>query len=347
MSVYRFKINNNIPISTSGVTVNNIDPMLNTGTTGNQKFNSYLTIYGIKPGQILNNRYGDLVSRFEVKNSEQSSGGNLQAGFGQFKNFVKEDLFALGFENRKSLATIISSGNTINNGFIRNISIPIETKSTVVDYSDDIDAYVKKETKKRINSIINYERVKYNSKPYLGINIKFRFYNKNTNQYDDNTLSGGYSLAGFTNDEINKKNNFKKSFFRLYFFDTNDTKNQNLLFTEEIDVFNSQKPEFIFNRIFWLQEDEFFMTNNNRVIYMEARFFNAKTGRVHRFINLPISVSNPISINSLKVNQEWKTSKLKIISPNSNNGKYEFETISGVGANTQNAITMTEYILDT
>ena len=345
MSVYRFKINNNIKFST-GTTTNVIDPMINSGATGNQKFNSYLTIYGNKKGQVLNNRFGDLVTRLDIKNNEQSQTGNLATGYIDFKNYLKNEIFATGFENRP--VSILSSGNTINSGGLKNISIPIETKSVVVDYSDDIDNFVETEKRKRINSIINYERVKYISKPYSGINLKFRFYNKDTSQFDNTNLSGGYYLAGFTNDEINKKNNFKKSYFRLYFFDSNDTKNQNLLLTEEIGVFKSKKPEFKFDRIFWLQDDELFKSNvNNRVIYMEARFFNAKTGRVHRFINLPISVNTPININSLKLNQDWKTSRLNVINPNSNNGKYEFETISGVGANTQNTITMTEYILDT
>ena len=345
MSVYRFKINNNIKFST-GATTNVIDPMINSGATGNQKFSSYLTIYESKKGQATTNRSNDLVSFLNFKRNEQQPGGNLPTGFINFKNTLKTQPFELGFENRRF--SLLSSGSTIYNGTLKNISIPIETKSVVVDYSDDIDNFVEAEKRKRINSIVNYERVRYRSKPYSGINLKFRFYNKDTSQFDDTNLNGGYYLAGFTNDEINKKNNFKKSYFRLYFFDSNDTKNQKLLLTEDIDVFKSKKPEFKFDRIFWLQADELFEGNtNNRVIYMEARFFNAKTGRVHRFINLPISVNTPISINSLKLNQDWKTSKLNVINPNGNNGNYEFETINGVGANTQNTITMTEYILET
>ena len=80
---------------------------------------------------------------------------------------------------------------------------------------------------------------------------------------------------------------------------------------------------------------------------MEARFFNAKTGRVHRFINTPNSINSPLSISTLANQPTWKHSDLLILNPNINNGKYNFRVVNGIGANTTNTITMTEYILTT
>ena len=76
---------------------------------------------------------------------------------------------------------------------------------------------------------------------------------------------------------------------------------------------------------------------------MEARFFNAKTGRVNRFINPPTTITIPPKIN--QVDQDWRSSELLIINPKNNNGNYRFRVVDGIGANTDNTITLTEYIL--
>ncbi len=335
MSTYKFKIRNNYNFTTGGT----INPMIYSAYTGNQAFTQYLTIL---KDNLKSPPFSPLNS--VIKN--------------EFAVNLKSEQI---FERRLGLTTapdftslnpppsFVTSGDTINPTLnYKNITFPIEVNFDVTDYGDEINNFVKSEQKKAINKIVDYERVKYASEPYPSIELNFRFFNKDNTQYDDNNLTGGYTLAGFNEDEINKKNNFKKSFFRLYFFDSNDTMSQNLLLTEEIDVFQSKKPKFNFSRIFWLKEDELFLNgNNNRIVYMEARFFNAKTGRVHRFMNPPASITNPIAISNLKNNQEWKTSQIIIFNPKNTNGVYKFKTVNGVGANTQNTITMTEYILET
>ncbi len=335
MSTYKFKIRNNYNFTTGGT----INPMVYSAYTGNQSFTQYLTI-------IKDNLKSPPFSPLRPLGIDE-----------EFGNSKSEQIFrrrlglspAPDFRINDKLSDYISSGITINPTLnYKNITFPIEVNFDVTDYGDEINNFVKSEQKKAINKIVDYERVKYASEPYPSIGLKFRFFDKDSTQYDDNNLTGGYTLAGFNEDEINKKNNFKKSFFRLYFFDSNDTMSQNLLLTEEIDVFQSKKPEFNFSRIFWLKEDELFLNgNNNRIVYMEARFFNAKTGRVHRFMNPPSSIMNPIPISNLKINQEWKTSQILIFNPKNTNGVYKFKTVNGVGANTQNTITMTEYILET
>ncbi len=80
---------------------------------------------------------------------------------------------------------------------------------------------------------------------------------------------------------------------------------------------------------------------------MEAKFFNAKTGRLNRFINLPTSVVIPPKINILSNNNRQRSSELTIINPCTltSNGNYLFSVEPGIGANTINTITLTEYIL--
>ncbi len=339
MSFYRFKIRNDYKFITGGT----VNPMIYTAHTGNQKFTEYLTIKRKETSKSLYNIRN--VNPNTIIEEILAENGGLERALYQ----TNQNVLATERNKQFNRQTTISSGNTIDTIYnYKNIVIPINTSFETVNYGDDINNFIKEEEKKAINKIVNYEKVRYTSIPYPSINLKFRFFNKDTQQYDNNNLTGGYNLAGFNEDEINKKNNFKKSFFRLYFFDSNDTRSQNLLQTEEIDVFQSEKPEFNFSRIFWLKEDEIFLnSNNNRIVYMEARFFNAKTGRVHRFMNPPSIQLNPINITELKGNQEWKTSQILIFNPKNTNGVYQFKPVVGIGANTQNTITMTEYILET
>jgi hypothetical protein len=330
MSTYRYKINTRYIPLTGGT----IDPM-NNPATGSQEFKNYLTVF--KNGSAFSNKT-TLFTRQNVYEDPKSI-------FEAYRDSIKNNIFIPISTNN-----FISSGTTIvPNLNYKNINIPFEIDFDVVDYSDDIQGFIGKEIKKNTNKIIDGERIKYISETFPNtVKIKFRFYDKDNELFDDTNLNGGYNLAGFIDDEINKKNNFKKSYFRLYFFDSNDTKTQNLLTTEDIDVYGSLKPDFIFDRIYWLKNDELFLdTLDDRLIFMEARFFNAKTGRVHRFMNTPNVITTPISISNFSNNLEWKSSQLLIINPKNNNNNRYFRIIPGIGANTTNEITLTEYILQT
>jgi hypothetical protein len=335
MSLYRYKINNRSVFLTGGT----INPMENP-TTGNQKFNNYLPIKFLRGQENAN--LSNVNSKLFLNKTEDFS-------FNQYRISVINNN-GLNPKETPDISQYASSGKTINpDTNYKNLVLPIEVSFNVVDYGDDIQRFVKNEETKAVNKIIDGEKVKYINEGYPNtVKINFRFYDKSTGQFDDNNLNGGYNLAGFTNDEINKKNNFKKSYFRLYFFDSNDTKTQNLLTTEDIDVFNSQKPSFTFNRIYWLKNDELFLdTLDDRLIFMEARFFNAKTGRVHRFINPPSTTTTPMSISTFSNNLEWKSSQLLILNPKNNNNNRYFRILPGIGSNTTSEITLTEYILQT
>ena len=86
---------------------------------------------------------------------------------------------------------------------------------------------------------------------------------------------------------------------------------------------------------------------DNRIVYMDARFFNAKTGEVVRFINLPNNIQIPIQISALSSNNQWRSSKINILNPKNNNGLYNFKVVPNVGANTNSTITLTQYTLKT
>lgn len=336
MNVYRYKIRNNYTNITGGT----INPMLNTAT-GTQEFTNYLKVYSLKPGQ--NNSAYD---------SPLSKGNNyfLKPIFNNLKNILEtsvSDFFDVPIQG----GVLISSGTTINPNYnYKNITIPINVNIEPGDYSDDIDNFIEREKKKNINPMVDGEKVKYLTNNFIPIKIDFRFYNKSSNSFDP-ASPNGYLTAGFLPEEIGLKNNFKKSFFRLYFYDNNDTKTQNLLLTEDISTFGTTIPSFDLKKIFWLKNDTLFsgVTPTSRKVYVEARFFNAKTGRVHRFINTPLTVVTPLTITQFANNQPWKSSKMLIMNPNANGGNKLFKVDLTLpnGANLQNQITFTEYILAT
>jgi hypothetical protein len=247
-------------------------------------------------------------------------------------------------------ATNTLTGGSINNLY-KSVLIPIEQNFYPVDYSEDIQKLVTQEINKSTNPIFDGETIKYNfndlnANNKKGLLISFNFFNGDFT----NPITGiDYTLAGFVNTDIIKnKNGFKKSFFRLYFYDSNSGETSSLIFTEDIDVDYSLKPEFSLNRLYWLRNDQYFVKNNtNRVLYMDARFFNAKTGKTHRFINPPIGTTLPIDITDYNKpnNKDWRTSRVEFINPKNNNGSFNFLITPNVGANTNNTITMTEFIL--
>jgi len=340
MSVYRYQIRNNYTKLTGGT----INPMLNTAT-GTQEFTDYLTVYSVKPGQ-------NDVSM--VKPKDFGKNYFLKPTFKNLKKTLNTSVSDY-FDLKINGGILISSGNTINPTFnYKNVTIPINLKLEPTDYSDDINDFVQREKKKSINPIIDVEKVKYIPQNYTPVKITFRFYDKPSNSF---TTYGGYQSAGLEYIKTINKNSFSRSFFRLYFYDSNDTNTQNLLLTEDINTLEyinttgAIAPIFELKRIFWLKNDTLFTGNtiNSRRVYVDARFFNAKTGRVHRFINTPLTVVTPITINDLANNQGWKSSKMLILNPKSNNGNRHFKVDlqSPAGANLQNEITFTEYILIT
>jgi len=243
----------------------------------------------------------------------------------------------------------INENGTNNFESYKSITIPIATQFFPVDYGEDIQDIVLEERKKAINPVFDAETIKYkfsslSSNLGAGLLLNFRFWNTTSNTY---TVS--YTANDITTSDINNRTNgFKKSFFRLYFYDTNSGDTNNLIFTEDLNIEETIQPTIPLNRLYWLRNDEYFVkNNNNRIVYMEARFFNAKTGKVTKFINIPISITSPITVNQYKnvVNRNWRTSAVELINPKLNNGEYNFKPYTPFGANTPTVITLSEFIM--
>jgi hypothetical protein len=248
--------------------------------------------------------------------------------------------------------TTTVSGTTFN--LSKSIVLPISTEFYPVDYGEDVQDIVVAERKKAIGEPFDAETVKYlYPNPTInnnnGLMIQFRFWNTTSNTY-----TTSYDAAEFSTLDISKNRNpFKKSFFRLYFYDSNTGETSNLIFTEDLNVYGTTTPMIPLNRIYWLRNDKDFIGNtNNKTIYMNASFFNAKTGKIHRFINTnvigpPNFVNTPIDIQQYSdpANREWRTSAVTILNPRGNNGLYNFVPVIPFGANQISIITLSEFTM--
>lgn len=262
------------------------------------------------------------------------------------------------FSNQVSLtATTITerdssfTANDSNLNSYKTFSIPLNLDFTPIDYSEQINDIIVQGRENSINSVIDYEKAKYNYTDVNGIPINFRFYNKNTSGF---TIS--YTPIGFSTLNDFKSNGFKKSYFRLYFYDSLDTNTRNLLFYEDINVYDPQTvqnvlftpPVIVLKRLYWYRMDDFFMeSTQNRTVYMTARFFNSKTGKIHNFVNTPISINTPPTIELFSSNINWVASPIRIINPKNNGGYFNFKQINQTplnGSNTSLSITLTEDI---
>ena len=282
-------------------------------------------------------------------------------------DFIGESTVLDGLTGSTSgVTSSIVDRSTLNQYKFIPLNIPLDFKP--MDRGELIPNFVVSEREKAINKVYDAEKTKWFFWPdYIsGMTINFRFFNGIT--FTSDYQSNGFDITDFY---PIIKNGFKKSFYRLYFYDSNMLENRNLIFTEDINVgdpFNltiGVVPDTTIKikRLYWLKNDEDFdplsgSTTNNpiylnyKTFYVEARFFNAKTGKVVKFINLPTTQTSPITIKYLADNPEYRTSPIKFINPKTNMlsgvpptyaiGNYNFIINSGVGANTINSITFTE-----
>ena len=237
--------------------------------------------------------------------------------------------------------TVTVSGGTSDTS--KSLVIPIENNFYPVDYTDDVNKFVQLETKKAINPYFDAETIKYTFRNN-NLKIVFKFWDE-----ENQILTANYTAAGFTgNDVVRRRNGFKNSFFRLYFYDKDKSQDSNLLFIEDLDIGETKSPIIQFNSIYWLRNDEYFMkTMLNRKIYMVARFFNAKTGKLKSFVNIPDTVTSPINISvySDPANEKWRNVAFEILNPRNNGGDFNFIPVVPYGASNINTITLSELVM--
>lgn len=224
-----------------------------------------------------------------------------------------------------------------------NISMPPSTSFTQLGLNETIDDLVAIETNDSLNPFRDEEQIAYRPYDVGGVNINFRFLNRNTNTYQQDYSAAGFdTVTGFT------QNSFTKSYFRLYFYDENSPENRNLMLFEELDTINTTQPTFNLKRIFWNRNDVLFnKTNDNRNLYIIGRFFSALNGKVYDFYNLPLSYTAPIDITQYSQNSDYWTSPIVVYNPKNNNGNYNFAVLPQLitSGNTTNTITLTERVI--
>ena len=135
-----------------------------------------------------------------------------------------------------NLATL-NSGTTATT-----INIPINMEYQLVDQAELVDrVFVEVETQKAVNSIIDYEKVRFI--PVTSTGSSFNIVNKimyNVNMISGNTYVNTYGDIGFTNDDIKfQRETFKQTFLDLNFYDTDNPMTQNLL--SNITLFSALK----------------------------------------------------------------------------------------------------------
>jgi hypothetical protein len=189
----------------------------------------------------------------------------------------------------------------------KTINIPIEIKWDFGGRSDSIDVYQNEVRDEIIGKPTDYEISRYTHKPYSNglteINYRFFFFDSNSN-----TWSNSYLNAGFTSDDVYYFSRpFNNSFFKLDFYDTNNTQTQTILFTVIIPVqqgttelssispllplVSIKKPDFKLDYIgdkegfflYWLRDPSYLNINT---FYMSAKFFDARIGEFIRMITV-------------------------------------------------------------
>jgi hypothetical protein len=219
----------------------------------------------------------------------------------------------------------------VNNNYFRKIvtgneeyiNIPLEITFDMEGRGDMIRDWEEEVIKDVLNPIIDFETTKFANKEYnvnntlkTEINYEFNFFNYLIPPLSATTSDWGsdYENASFTDSEIYYfANSFKNSFFKLDFYDTNQTENQTILLSIIIPTQQGvkepgtigpplnqtsvevKKPKFVLDYtgsdkegfyVYWLKDRNYLDINQ---FYVSAKFFNAKKGQFIRMVNKPQS----------------------------------------------------------
>jgi hypothetical protein len=219
----------------------------------------------------------------------------------------------------------------VNNNYFRKIvtgneeyiNIPLEITFDMEGRGDMIRDWEEEVIKDVLNPIIDFETTKFANKEYnvnntlkTEINYEFNFFNYLIPPLSATNSDWGsdYENASFTDSEIYYfANSFKNSFFKLDFYDTNQTENQTILLSIIIPTQQGvkepgtigpplnqtsvevKKPKFVLDYtgsdkegfyVYWLKDRNYLDINQ---FYVSAKFFNAKKGQFIRMVNKPQS----------------------------------------------------------
>ena len=203
------------------------------------------------------------------------------------------------------------------------IDLPIEIKWDFYGRDDSIDVYVEDVLEELVGVAQDFEVLRFAHAPYSSntkteIKYTFNFYSGNVNNVNTANISNwvpSYIPEGFSATEIYYyEKPFTKSFFKLDFYDSNDSLTQTNYFTIIIPVqqgatdsvsispykpnVNIKKPVFTLDYVgdkegfflYWLRKKEFLNinpnpTNTTETFYMTAKFFDARLGVFVKMMN--------------------------------------------------------------
>ena len=221
----------------------------------------------------------------------------------------------------------------------KTITLPVEFKWDMYGRSDSIEIYQDEIREEIIGQPVDFEISRYSHEPYSNvglteINYKFYFYSGLSSSVFTSTINdwfNSYLQTDFNSQEIYYYSSpFTKSFFKLDFYDTSDTRTQTNYFTvilpvqqgltENVSIsplipnVNIKKPDMKLDFVgdkegfffYWLRNPSFL---NIDTFYMSAKFFNGKLGVFIRMMTEPqCNLPNPFTFN----NEDFFYRKVKI-----------------------------------
>jgi hypothetical protein len=202
------------------------------------------------------------------------------------------------------------------------LEIPIELNWDFLGKQDSVEKYETTIVDQIIGGATDFEISRFSHNEYSGgltrINYEFNFYGSGstsvtaTTVADTNLWINSYLAEGFNTNEIYYfTNSFTNSFFKLDFYDTDNSKNKTNYFTVILPVqqgltqtastssylsnVNIKKPYFVLDFVgdkegfffYWLTSTDFLDINT---FYMSAKFFDAKLGVFVRMMNRPQAI---------------------------------------------------------
>lgn len=221
------------------------------------------------------------------------------------------------------------SGSTIN--------IPINLEYQIVDNAELIESlFVKTETQKSVNPILDYDKVRFTPVDINGVslgNINYNLFFLNAN--NNIATPTYYSDIGFEDADIRYlRNYFTESYLYLAFYDTDNAMTQNLV--TEIEIYNrlskgdyypsgatrpniagqpkpaSQIPTnlilsnplivekgFYEGYYIYNYKDDLVVNGLPKYLYMKASYFNAKTGKIVNLTTEPSATKIDVLVNKL------------------------------------------------
>ena len=201
------------------------------------------------------------------------------------------------------------------------LEVPINLSWDLGGVNDSIDLFESEVIRQVINPIDNFETTRYSHKTYndtitnktqTSINYEFYFYSATT----DSNITGETTSTNWvtdyrannmtTTDIVFKVGKFTSSFFKLDFYDTPSTTNQQIYLTVilptrqgeimtvpyGITTVDIKKPvyklDYVGDKegffIYWLKNTEFV---DLQTLYMSAKFFDASIGQFKRMMTVP------------------------------------------------------------